>query len=133
MKKYIFIFLSIILFYCNSGKQNGKKTSLEFQNLPSPVPEQNSLMVQWEKNPVIETKLVDDMKSGTGWQVNGIEKVSYTNDRANDCIQWLRFQMSLLDEEHYKKRRTGASRANLLVVRDMVLVILKRLIYFKSI
>ena len=86
--------------------RKGEKELLQFGPFPLPVPEQNSLMARWEKKPVLETQLLDDMESGTGWQVTGIGELSYTKDRARDGSQSLRFRTSLRDEEHYRKNRT---------------------------
>ena len=105
MKKYIFIFLSIVLVSCIPVKDNKKDNSLEFQDFPLPVPEQNSLLAQWEKKPVLETKLVDDMENSTGWKVQGIGEMSFTKDRAKDGIQSLRFRANLRNEELYKQKK----------------------------
>lgn len=63
-------------------------------------------MARWEKKPVQDNKLLDDMESGKGWEVTGIGELSYAKDRFRDGSQSLRFRTSLRDEEHYKKNRT---------------------------
>ena len=106
MKNYLIVLLSFILFSLISCKNKREKELLQFGPFPLPVPEQNSLMAQWEKKPVLETKLLDDMESGTGWQVTGIGEINYSKERFRDGTQSLRFRTSLRDEEHYRKNRT---------------------------
>jgi hypothetical protein len=106
MKNYLMILLSVIILSSVSCKNSGNKELMQFAPFPLPVPEQNSLMTQWEKKPVLGKLLLDDMESGTGWKVTGIGEMSYSKDRAMDGIQSLRLRTSLRDEEHYRKNRT---------------------------
>ena len=106
MKNYLIILLPVLIVSLNSCKNRAEKELLHFGSFPLPVPEQNSLMAQWEKKPVLNTTLLDDMESGKGWVVTGIGEMSYTRDRAKDGSQSLRFLTSLRDEEHYRKNRT---------------------------
>ena len=104
MKNYLILLLSVIILAAISCKN--KKDLLQFAPFPLPVAEQNSLMTQWEKKPVLDKLLLDDMESATGWKVTGIGEMSYSKERAVDGIQSLRFRTSLRDEEHYRKNRT---------------------------
>ncbi len=79
---------------------------MHFGKFPLPVPEENSLMAGWEKKPVLETRLIDDMEEGSGWQATGIGEMSYSTERSMDGRQSLRFRTSLRDEEHYRQNRT---------------------------
>ena len=106
MKNNFILSLSLIIFSLFSCKNKGERELLQFGSFPLTVPEQNSLMARWEKKPVLDTRLLDDMESGQGWQVTGIGEMSYTRDRATDGSQSLRFRTSLRDEEHYRKNRT---------------------------
>ena len=106
MKIYLPLVMSVTLFFLLSCKPGGEKNLSQFGKFPLTVPEENSLMAQWEKKPVHEKISVDDMESGTGWQVTGIGEMSYTKDRSKDGSQSLRFRTSLRDEEHYRKNRT---------------------------
>lgn len=106
MRNRLFILLPVIILAFSSCRNKGEKEVLQFGPFPLPVPEENSLMSQWEKKPVIDALLLDDMENGTGWQVTGIGEMSYTKERARDGSQSLRFRTSLRDEEHYRKNRT---------------------------
>jgi hypothetical protein len=106
MKNYLPLVISVALFSLLSWKNEVKKDLSRYGEFPLTVPEENSLMARWEKKPVLEKKLLADMESGKGWEVTGIGELSYTNDRAKDGRQSLRFRTSLRDEEHYKKNRT---------------------------
>jgi hypothetical protein len=55
-KTFLFLILSLFLVQCQ------KKNSLKLQDFPLEVPEQNSLMAQWEKKPVLDSLLIDDME-----------------------------------------------------------------------
>lgn len=98
--------MSVVILSSMACNRKGGKELLQFGPFPLPVPEQNSLMAQWEKKPVLDTMLLDNMESATGWQVTGPGEMSYTKDRAIDGTQSLRFRTSLRDEEHYRKNRT---------------------------
>ncbi len=100
------VLLSVVLISCFSCQNSPKRNLQEFGQFPLPVPEQNSLMAKWEKKPVLDTRLIDDMESLAGWKVTGIGELSYTTDRARDGSHSLRFSTSLRDEEHYRKNRT---------------------------
>ena len=96
----------VTLIACQSGNENTEENLLAFNQFPLEVPEQNSLMSEWSKKPVIDSRLIDDMESETGWKVTGIGEMSYSSDRSKDGKKSLRFRTSLRDEEHYKKNRT---------------------------
>jgi hypothetical protein len=100
MKKYFLILLSITLFSCNSNRKSG-----EFGKFPLEVPEQNSLMAQWEKKPVLDSRLIDDMERDSVWKVTGIGEMSFTQDRAKDGKRSLRFRTSLRDTAFYRLAR----------------------------
>jgi hypothetical protein len=106
MKNYPPLVISLAVFLLCSCRNGGEKDLAQNGKFPLVVPEENSLMAQWEKKPIQEKKSVDDMESGTGWKVTGIGELSYTTDRARDGRQSLRFRTSLRDEEHYSKNRT---------------------------
>jgi hypothetical protein len=106
MKKYLSILFLVTIFSCQPGKETVEENLLTFKQFPLDVPEQNSLMAEWAKKAVHDSRLVDDMESGTGWIVTGIGEMSYTNERSKDGKKSLRFRTSLRDEEHYKKNRT---------------------------
>jgi hypothetical protein len=106
MKKYLPIVVSAAFFSMFSCTQGEKKLTSRYESFPLAVPEENSLMAQWEKKPVHDKMLLDDMESGTGWLSAGIGEVTYTKDRSKDGSQSLRFRTSLRDEEHYRENRT---------------------------
>jgi hypothetical protein len=99
--------LSLIIVNFSSCRNREEQISLKLEPFPLTVPEGNSLMAGWEKKPVIETKVIDDMENGAGWTVTGIGEMSYTHDRSKDGNQSLRFSTSLRDEEHYRQNRTA--------------------------
>ena len=106
MKNYLILLLSLLIIPFISCRNKGGIDLLHFGSFPLEVPEQNSLMAQWEKKPVLETRLLDNMESSKGWQVTGIGELSYSNERSRDGKQSLRFRTSLRDEDHYRKNRT---------------------------
>ena len=106
MKKSLLILLLLTLIACQSGNKSTEEYLLSFNQFPLEVPEQNSLMSEWAKKSVIDTRLIDDMESETTWKVTGIGEMSYSTDRSKDGKKSLRFRTSLRDEEHYKKNRT---------------------------
>lgn len=106
MKKYLTILLSATLISCQSGKEPALDNLLTFKQFPLSVPEHNSLMSEWAKKAVLDSRLIDDMEGEAGWKVTGIGEMSYTTDRSKDGKKSLRFRTSLRDEEHYKKNRT---------------------------
>jgi hypothetical protein len=99
-KTFLFLVLFLFLVQCQT------KNSLKFDAFPLVVPEQNSLMAKWEKKPVLDSLLIDDMERDTGWVVTGIGKMSYTKERARDGIQSLRFSTNKRDTAFYKLNRT---------------------------
>lgn len=107
MRKYLFPFLLTLLIACQPEKKPRTIDALlSFGKYPLPVPEENSLMSQWEKKPVSESLTIDNMEEEKGWKVTGIGEMSYTNERSKDGKKSLRFRTSLRDEEHYRKNRT---------------------------
>ena len=107
MKKYFVTIILITVIACQPEKKpRSLDELLNFGQYPLPVPEENSLMAQWEKKPVSESLKIDDMEKDLGWKVTGIGEMSYTNERSKDGRRSLRFRTSLRDEEHYKKNRT---------------------------
>lgn len=108
MKNYLILLISLSFFSCSSEKNPGANDLLKFGTFPLTVPEENSLMSKWEKKPVLETRLIDDMEHDTGWEVTGIGEMNYTNDRAKDGKRSLRFRTSLRDTAFYRlpKNRT---------------------------
>ena len=106
MKKFCIILLLAMLISCQSGKNNIDDNLLTFNQFPLEVPEQNSLMTEWSKKSVPDTRLVDNMENESGWMVTGIGEMSYSTERSKDGKKSLRFRTSLRDEEHYKKNRT---------------------------
>lgn len=106
MNNYLALLLSVTLLSCGSQKKSGSKDLSEFGKFPLEVPEQNSLMAKWEKKAVLETRLIDDMETDSGWKVTGTGEMSYTNERSKDGKRSLRFRTSLRDEEHYRKNRS---------------------------
>ena len=68
-----------------------------YGSYPLEVAEENSLMAKWEKKPVLESRLVDDMEGEGRWKVTGIGEMSYTQERARDGKQSLRFRTSVRD------------------------------------
>jgi hypothetical protein len=106
MKTY-FLLISIFIFlFSGSCKTRVAEKIFRTDPFPLAVPEENSLMAQWEKKPVFETKSIDDMESTKKWTATGIGEMSYTTERAHDGNQSLRFKTSLRDEEHYRNNRT---------------------------
>ena len=107
MKKILFFLFSAAFFSCNSPSEKREEDLLKFDPFPLTVPVKNSLISQWEKKPVSDTRLIDDMESDKGWKVTGIGEMSYTTERSKDGKRSLRFRTSLRDEEHYRKNRTA--------------------------
>ncbi len=92
MKNYLLLSLLLPSFFCHA-----QEASKDFGAYPLAVPEENSLMAKWEKKPVFESLLVDDMEQEGRWKVTGIGEMSYTQDRAKDGKQSLRFRTSIRD------------------------------------
>lgn len=74
----------------------------EFPAYPLAIPEQNSLMAKWEKKPVLDSRLIDDMEQEGRWKVTSIGEMTYTGERAKDGKQSLRFRTSVRDSEYLK-------------------------------
>lgn len=106
MKNFVIVIGLLVLISCNPAKKQAENHFIKYDPFPLEVPEQNSLMAQWEKKQVLETRLVDNMERNTGWEVTGIGEMSYTEERAMDGKRSLRFRTSLRDEEHYRKNRS---------------------------
>ncbi|SEJ36452.1 N-terminal ig-like domain of cellulase [Dyadobacter sp. SG02] len=64
---------------------------------PLATNEEHSLMAAWEKKPVLESRLIDDMETEGKWKVTSIGRMSYTNDRAKGGKKSLRFSTSVRD------------------------------------
>jgi hypothetical protein len=93
MKSFLLFFLLSISTLFSSA-QIGTK---QFAAYPLAVPEQNSLMAKWEKKPVLESVVIDNMEQDGKWKVTSIGKMSYTQDRAKDGKRSLRFSTSIRD------------------------------------
>ena len=106
MKNYLIILILTTLFSCKPTRKSDNNDHIKFDPFPLEVPEANSLLAQWEKKEVLESKLIDDMESNNGWEVTGIGKMNYTEERAKDGKRSLRFSTSLRDEEHYRNNRS---------------------------
>ena len=92
MKNYLLLSLLIPTFFCHA-----QEATRDFGAYPLAVPEKNSLMAKWEKKPVFESLLVDDMEHDGRWKATGIGEMSYTQDRAIDGQRSLRFRTSVRD------------------------------------
>jgi hypothetical protein len=97
-------FLVLMIFSTPLVAQKNIKSNKKFRSnttrfgvYPLAVPEQNSLMAQWEKKPVLQSQLIDDMEQDGNWKVTSIGKMSYTQDRAKDGKRSLRFSTSIRD------------------------------------
>ncbi|MES2808014.1 MAG: glycoside hydrolase family 9 protein [Bacteroidota bacterium] len=91
---------SLFLFSLLLGVTLFSKAQTGLSKLPAyplAVPEQNSLLASWEKKPVLESKLIDDMETEGRWRVTSIGKMNYTTDRAKDGKKSLRFSTSVRD------------------------------------
>lgn len=106
MKKFLVILTTATLLSCQTGNEAFEDNLLTFSQFPLEVPEHNSLMTEWSKKPVLDSRLIDDMETESGWKVNGIGEMDYTTERSKDGKRSLRFSTSLRDEEHYKRNRT---------------------------
>jgi hypothetical protein len=97
-----------------SKAQTGSK---QFPAYPLAIPEQNSLMAKWEKKPVLESRLIDDLEQDGKWRVTSIGKMSYTQDRAKDGKRSLRFSTSIRDTAYLNlpgnKTKWGSQYFNL--------------------
>jgi hypothetical protein len=106
MKNIFLLSLFICLAFSCTPPDSEKSLETELAAFPLSVPEKNSLMAAWEKKTVYQSRLIDDMEQPAGWNVTGIGAMSYTNERARDGKQSLRFTTSLRDEEHYRQNRS---------------------------
>jgi hypothetical protein len=92
-------------------------SSKQFPAYPLSIPEQNSLMAKWEKKPVLESRLIDNLEQDSKWRVTSIGKMSYTLDRAKDGKRSLRFSTSIRDTAYLNlpgnKTKWGSQYFNL--------------------
>lgn len=95
MKNYLLLLLWAPSSFCHAQKDSGT-----FDTYPLAVPEENSLMAKWEKKPVLESLLIDDMEREGRWKVTSIGEMGYTQERAKDGKQSLRFRTSVRDEAY---------------------------------
>lgn len=95
MKNPILLFLLIPTAFCSA-----RDVSKEYGAYPLAVAAENSLMSRWEKKPVLDSLLVDDMEGEERWKVTGIGEMSYTQDRVKDGKRSLRFRTSIRDEAY---------------------------------
>lgn len=93
MKNIFLVSVLIITCYCCYAQENSGK----FASYPLAVAEQNSLLAKWEKKTVLDSRLIDDMEHEGKWKVTSIGEMSYTQDRAKDGKQSLRFRTSMRD------------------------------------
>lgn len=92
VKNHILLSLLIPASFCHAQKDSGG-----FAAYPLEVAEENSLMAKWEKKPVLDSMVIDDMEGEGRWKVTSIGEMSYTQDRAKDGKQSLRFRTSIRD------------------------------------
>lgn len=100
MKNYLLLLLLIIFFSCDAQKNSNEANS--YPTYPLATPEQNSLLAKWEKKPVLDSKLIDDMENEGSWKITSIGEMTYTKDRAKDGKQSLRFRTSLRDTAYLR-------------------------------
>lgn len=82
---------------------NGRGIRLEFgQRFPLPVRTEYSLLSQWERKPVLDSLLIEDMEQDSEWQATGIAECYYTEEHAVDGRRSLRFRTSLVDTAYYR-------------------------------
>lgn len=91
----IFLLFSFLSITTVAGK--AQAVQKQYPAFPLTVPEQNSLRTRWEKKPVLEFHLIEDMEQDGKWKVTSIGKMSYTQDRAKDGKRSLRFSTSIRD------------------------------------
>ncbi len=94
MKNFFLLFSLLLTSFFGHAQ---KKGSMTFGSFPLVVAEQNSLMAKWEKKPVLNSQLIDDMEHDGRWKVTSIGEMSYTQDRAKDGQRSLRFRTSIRD------------------------------------
>lgn len=92
--KNLYLIAALLSFGSFCFAQQGPSVSATY---PLTVNEQHSLMASWEKKPVLDSKLIDDMETDGKWKVTSIGQMSYTKDRAMDGKQSLRFRTSVRD------------------------------------
>jgi hypothetical protein len=98
MKNSLLLFLLLLVsFFCYA-----QQLPKAWEAYPLVVPEQNSLMAQWQKKPVLDSLLLDDMEAEGKWKVTSIGEMSYTKDRAKDGKQSMRFRTSIRDTAYLK-------------------------------
>jgi hypothetical protein len=98
--------LILLIISCYSCTEKSDLNLLSFKQFPLDVPEDNSLMTEWAKKPILESRMIDNMETEVGWIHNGIGEMNYTTKRSKDGEKSLRFTTPLRDEEHYKRNRT---------------------------
>jgi hypothetical protein len=106
MKNFFLLSLYILLFVSCTPRATENNVRASLETFPLAVPEEHSLMTTWENKTVHESRLIDDMEQSSGWIVTGIGAMTYTEERARDGRQSLRFSTSLRDEEHYRQNRS---------------------------
>ncbi len=106
MKYHLFLLFTGCVFWGCSQKHPEQKGLIKFDAFPLEVPEQNSLLARWETKTVLKTLVIDDMENNSDWTKTGIGEVGYTQERARDGAQSLRFRTPMRDEEHYRKNRS---------------------------
>ncbi|MES2920620.1 MAG: glycoside hydrolase family 9 protein [Verrucomicrobiota bacterium] len=92
MKNSMLLALLFPASLCHAQKDSGG-----FAAYPLAAAEENSLMAKWEKKPVLDSMVIDDMEGEGRWKVTSIGEMSYTQDRAKDGKQSLRFRTSIRD------------------------------------
>jgi hypothetical protein len=98
MKKFLLLALLGLVTFASHGQKNSK----EYDAYPLAVTEKNSLMANWEKKQVLENRLIADMEIEGKWKVTSIGEISYTQDRAKDGKQSLRFRTSIRDTAYLR-------------------------------
>lgn len=98
--KYILPISLILLFLTVSCKEN-KRIQPDFsREYPLPVPVEHSQLARWDKKEVKDSLLIDDMEGKVHWNIKGIATLNYTQDRAVDGKQSMRYQTVLRDTAH---------------------------------
>lgn len=93
------ILIGIVLLFssCHSSKEQDKFS----EPFPLKVKKENSLLAQWAKKEVLESRLIDDMEGRGNWKMKeGIATIVYTNERSIDGEKSLRYHTSMRDTAH---------------------------------
>jgi len=103
MTKYILFILSIFFmcFTACSIKTDNKNTIDFNAEFPLSVPVENSILSTWGNKTVRNSILIDDMETEGKWLLSGVGEMEYTQDRAIDEKQSLRFRTFLRDTVFY--------------------------------